>query len=133
MIVSPAATAFTNPLASTVATNGFVLDQKGAGPDGGIPGPKTTNTEKDSVSPIRSLALSGKMSTDMTCAISAGARFATLVGDVSDVDNVGDSLQPTSTSGNTPMKIQRRFKKVFSIRVSVDAVIRCTPDFGCRR
>jgi hypothetical protein len=100
MIVSPTAPALTNPLASTVATNGFVLDQKGAGPDGGIPGPKTTDTEKDSVSPIRSLALCDKMSIDKTCAISTGTRFITLAGDV------GGSLQPTRTGGNTLMKIQ---------------------------
>lgn len=99
--VSPAATALTQPLASTVATKGFVLDQEGAGPDGGIPGPKTTNAEKGSMSPIRSLALSGTISTDMTGAISAGPRLITLAGDVGDIGDTGDvrdSLQPTSTS-----------------------------------
>jgi hypothetical protein len=81
------------------------LTKRGAGPDGGIPGPKTTTTEKGSISPIRSLTLSETMSTDMTGAISTGARFITLLSDVGDV---GDSLQPTSASGNRVMKIQRR-------------------------
>jgi hypothetical protein len=48
-LVLPTAWALTNPLASTVATGGFVLDHIGTGPDGGTPGLKMTETDSDSV------------------------------------------------------------------------------------
>jgi hypothetical protein len=73
-IVLPTACALTNPLASTEATEGFVLAQIGAGPDGGIPESKTTSTDKDSLWPTRNVAAFGTISIAVTRAISAAER-----------------------------------------------------------
>jgi hypothetical protein len=67
IVDSPLAMAVALPLPLMAITAGFVLDQRGAGPnDGGTPTPSSTVVENATVSPTRIALVDGSMYTAMT-------------------------------------------------------------------